>query len=171
MVGLKFTKFVISILEPTISFSLNFVSVLGAMKHNSSVFFFYKSLYALDKSIQSKWKFSDFRLLSWKLTKFLMSFFKPQVSFPLNFAPPFSVMAHNSSEMFQLKHYMLWKKRVYQCTIFQTFECSKNSSFNSSWHFWNHKVKVYSNFASLFIVMKDNSSVFLSSNLIYFGQK
>ena len=30
-------------------------------------------------------KFSDFRLLAWKLTKFLMSFFNPRSSFPLGF--------------------------------------------------------------------------------------
>ena len=45
--------------------------------------------------------------------------------------------------------------------IFQTFECSNESSPNSSRHFRNCKVKVYSNFASLFSVMKNNSSVFL----------
>ena len=31
---------------------------------------------------------------------------------------------------------------------------------NSLYHFWNHKVRVYSNFALLFSIMKDNSSVF-----------
>ena len=36
-----------------------------------------------------------------------MSFFKPQVSFLLNFASPFSVMTHNSCEIFQLKHYSI----------------------------------------------------------------
>ena len=66
---------------------------------------------------------------------------------------------------------MLWTKRAHQCTIFQTFECSNERSINSSCHFWSHEVRVYSNSASLFSVMKDNSSVFFSSNLIYFGQK
>ena len=59
-----------------------------------------KTLYALDKRSTSKCKFSDFRLLDWKLTKFLISFFKPQVCFSLNFASPFSVMTHNFSESF-----------------------------------------------------------------------
>ena len=53
---------------------------------------------------------------------------------------------------------------------FQTFGCSNESSPNSSCHFWNHKVRVYSNFASLFSVMKNNSS-FCSQHLEYFGQK
>ena len=95
-----------------------------------------------------------------KINKLFMSFFEPQVSFTLNFASPFSVMTHNSSEIFWLKHYSFGQKRAYQYTIFQTFECSNESSTNSSYHFSIHKVKVYSKFASLFSVMKDNSSVF-----------
>ena len=51
-------------------------------------------------------------------------------------------------------------KRAQQCTIFQTSWCSNESSPNSSCHFWKHKVKVYPNFASLFIVIKGNSAVF-----------
>ena len=55
---------------------------------------------------------------------------------------------------------MFWIKRAHQYTIFQTFEWSNERSPNSSCHFWNQKIKVYSNFASLFSVMKDNSFVF-----------
>ena len=67
-----------------------------------------KTLYALDKRSPSKCKFSDFRLLVWKLTKFLMSFFKPRVSFPLNFASPFSA---NFAILLYPMHdaYFLWK--------------------------------------------------------------
>ena len=110
--------------------------------------------------IPSKWIFSDFWLLAWKLTKLFMIFFKSRVSFPLNFASSFSVMTHNSSEVLWLKYYMLWTERAHQRTIFQTFECSNESSPNSSCHFWNHRVRAYSIFASLFRVIKDNSSVF-----------
>ena len=42
------------------------------------------------------------------------------------------------------------------------FECSNESSTNSSCHFWNRKVRIYSDFASLFSVMKDNSCIFLA---------
>ena len=131
-----------------------------------------KSLYALDKMIQSRCKFSDFQLLTWKLIKFLMSFLKPQVSFPLNFASPFSVMTHNPPQFFLAEILYAFEKRTHQCTIFQTFECCNEISPNFSCHFWNYKVRVYSNFTSMFSVMKDNSSVFFfSSNLTYFGQK
>ena len=94
MVGWKFTKFLMSCLEPRVSFSSNFVPLFSVMKQLFCIFSS-NSLYALDKRIQSKCKFSYFRLLSWKLTKCFMLFFKPQVSFPLNFASPFSVMTHN----------------------------------------------------------------------------
>ena len=54
-----------------------------------------------------------------KINQILYVIFKPQVSFCLYFATPFSVMTHYSSEIFQLKQYMLWTKRAYQCTIFR----------------------------------------------------
>ena len=56
---------------------------------------------------------------------------------------------------------MLWTKRAHQSPIFQTFEWSNESWPNSSCHFCDRKVRVYSNFTLLFAVMKDNSSVFL----------
>ena len=45
-------------------------------------------------------KFSDFWVVGWKFTKFLISNLKLQVSFPLNFASLFSVIRHNSSLLF-----------------------------------------------------------------------
>ena len=57
----------------------------------------------------------------------------------------------------------LWTKRAHQITNFEISECFNESSPNSSCQFWNHKVKVYSNFASLFSVTKGNSSAFFLS--------
>ena len=65
----------------------------------------------------------------------------------------------------------LQTKEAHQITNFQIFECFNQSSPNSSCQFWNHKVKVYSNFVSLFSVTKDNSSVFFYLKPLYFGQK
>ena len=56
-----------------------------------------KNVYSFDKRSPSKCKFLDFWLLTWQLTKFLMSFFKPPVSFALNFASLFSVLRNNLS--------------------------------------------------------------------------
>ena len=124
---------------------------------NSSVIF---HLYFICFGQKEPIKVQIFRLSTahMKINKFLMSFFKPRVSFPLNFASPFGAITDNSSEIFYLKHYMLWTKRARHYTVFQTFKCSNESSPNSWCHFWNHKFRVHSNFASLF-----------SSNLIYFG--
>ena len=44
-------------------------------------------------------------------------------------------------------------------------------SLNSSRHFWNQKVKVYPNFASLFSAMKDNFLYFFIWNFTWYGQK
>ena len=59
---------------------------------------------------------------------------------------------------------MLWTKRAHQSTNFKIFEYFNENLPNFSCQFWNHEVKVYSNFAALkvsFSVMKDNSSVLL----------
>ena len=50
---------------------------------------------------------------------------------------------------------------------FSDFECSNESSPNSSCHFWSHKIRVYSTFVSLFSGMKDNSSVFFLAQTSY----
>ena len=110
-----------------------------------------KALYALEKRSSSKCKFLYTRLCH----------FSSHESFFLNFASSFSVMTHNSYEIFELKHYLLWTKWAQQSTILQTVECSNESSPNSSCYFWNHQIGVYSNLASLFSVMKNNSSIFL----------
>ena len=70
-----------------------------------------------------------------------------------------------------MKHYVLWTKITDRSTIFQIFECSNEGWPNSSCDVWNHKVKVYLNFASLFSVMKITPLYFCSWNLVYFGQK
>ena len=67
---------------------------------------------------------------------------------------------------------MLRTKRAHQIKNFQIFECFNESSRNSWCQFWDYKVKVYSNFVSLFSVTKDNSSVFfLPLNLYTFDKR
>ena len=72
-----------------------------------------------------KVRFLDFWVVGWNFAKFLMLYFKPQVSFSLNFAPLFSVMRDDSSILFQLKLYMIWTKGADQSAKFQTFDCSR----------------------------------------------
>ena len=113
-------------------------------------------MYAFDKRIQSKCKFLDFQLLAWKLTKFFMSF-SSHKSFKLwN-----TLQCHDTLFLWNVPTetvHALDKKGLSMYN-FQTFGCSNESWHNSSCHFWNDKVRVYSNFALQFSVMKNNSSI------------
>ena len=99
-----------------------------------------------------------------KFSKFLMSFFKAQISSSSNIASLFSVMKHNSSVLFWLKHNILSTKVVHQSAHFQTCHCLHYNSPNSSCHFLERRVSCSSNFASLFSVMRYNSSVLFHLN-------
>ena len=88
------------------------------------LYFLAETLYVIDKSSTSKWKFSDFQLLALKFTKFLMSFLEPSVSFSSNFASLLSITRHNSSLLFQLNLYMFWTKGPHQSANVQPFDCS-----------------------------------------------
>ena len=78
--------------------------------------------YPVDKRSPWKCKFSDFQLFSWKLTKFLISFFKPSSSFSLTFASPFCVTTYLLCS-FLAQHYIPWTKTVSESTNFKIFEC------------------------------------------------
>ena len=94
----KFTKCLMSFLEPRVSFSSNFASLFSVIETNSSVLFV--NLYILwTKGSNQSTNFQAFDCLheNWPNS---LSFFRPQISFPLNFASAFSVMIHNSSEIF-----------------------------------------------------------------------
>ena len=133
------------------------------MTHNSSVFFWLKHNILSTKVAHQSANFAN-SLPALKFTKFLMSFFESRVSFSSNFRSLFSVMRHNNSVLFHLK---LWP---HQSTIFQTSQCCNESSPNSSCHFWNHKVRIYSKFALLSVSWKIAPLYFCSSNLADFRQ-
>ena len=88
--------------------------------HERSFFctFLAETLYVIDKSSTSKFKFLYLPLLVFKFTKFFMSFLEPRASFSSNFASLFSVMTHNASILFHLNLYMLWKKNPIKVGIF-----------------------------------------------------
>ena len=73
-------------------------------------------------------KFSVFWVVALKFTKFLLSCWKPKLSFSLNFGFLFSVMRDNSSVFFEL--YMIWTKGAHQGAKFQTLDCSLEISPN-----------------------------------------
>ena len=97
-----------------------------------------------------------------------MSFLKAQVSFPSNLASIFSAIKHNFYVLFQLKIIYFGQRGQLKRKFFQVF-ASKFVKFLMS--ILNWQVNSSSNLASFFIAMTHNSSVNLSSYIIYFGQK
>ena len=87
-----------------VSFSSNFASLFSVMRHNSSLLFHLKLYMLWTKGAHQCCDFQTFDCLHENQPNSL-SFFKPRVSFSLNFASPFSVMTHNSCEIFSLKHF------------------------------------------------------------------
>ena len=115
-----------SFLEPRVSFSSNFASLFSVMRHNSSVLF---HVIFVCFGQMDPIKVHIFRLSTTRMKINQISYVKSQFSFKLC--------------------------NTFCNTNCQTFRCSNESSPNSSCHFWNHKVRLCSNFASLFSVMKD----------------
>ena len=131
---LKFAKFVVSFLEPSASFLSNFASLFSFMRHSSS-YFFIQNFICFEQMEPIKVKVFILSTAPMKTNQILYVIFQATSQFSLNFESPFSAMTHNPSEMFLLKHYMLWTKKANQSTIFQTFECSNEISSYFSYHF------------------------------------
>ena len=69
VVGLKFLR---PYLKPQVSFLKKFASLFNVMRGNSSLLFLAETLYGLDKRNPSKCEISDFWLLMWNFTKFVL---------------------------------------------------------------------------------------------------
>ena len=91
LLALKFTRFLISFLELRVSFSSNFASLFSGTRQLICIFHFKLYIFWTKGAHQSA-NFQTFRRLTWKSTKFLLSFYKPRVSFPIIFTLSFSVM-------------------------------------------------------------------------------
>ena len=86
--------------ESLFNFSCHFWSHMSFFTTQLLCIFLAWRLHTFYKSSPSKWKFSDFPLLGLKFTKFLMLFFKQNVSFSSKFGSFFSVMRDNFSVLF-----------------------------------------------------------------------
>ena len=82
---------------PHVSFSSKLAS--NVMSHNACVPFHLNRCMLWIKRSDESANF-PFQQLAGRITKFLILFFKPQVSFLLNFATSFTVMRHSFSESF-----------------------------------------------------------------------
>ena len=144
-------------LKPRASFYSNFASLSSGMRDNCSVLFYLK-LYML--STKGTHQVQIFRLSTAciKINKILCQF--------SSYESVFTKILHHllvSWYIIPLKfstwNITLWTYRANQSIHLQIFKCFNEISPNSSCQLLNHKVKLYSSFASLFSVMKDNSSV------------
>ena len=144
-------------------------SVFLQVLHQSSVpsritpLYFFSSNVYFGQSSQLKSNFFRFSSAWVKLPQIVnmphMSILKWQTNSSTNFVLLFIVMTHNSSVNFNVIHSRLWIKRSHQSPNFETFKCSGENTSNFWSHFLNHKFVFFSNFASLFSVLKDNPSV------------
>ena len=92
----KFVKFLMSYLKAQVSFPSDVASIFNAIKQNSPIFFFKLKDYVLcSKEAHESANFWYFQVLRSKFVKFLMSFLKPQVSFPSDVASIFSSIKQN----------------------------------------------------------------------------
>ena len=67
-------------------------------------------------------RFSDFWVIWWKFTKFLISYLKPRIQFFFKICTLSSVMRDNSSAIILQNIYMIWEKGIHQSEKFQTFD-------------------------------------------------
>ena len=118
-VSVKFTKFLMSFMEPKVIFSSKFPSILSLMTHNSLYFFSSNIIYFGQKG---PFKVQILRLsnVGSRFFKFFMSFFKAQVSSLSYFASLSSVMIRNSSVIFWLKHNIRLTKVAHKSANCQT---------------------------------------------------
>ena len=133
--------------------------------------FLAQTLHTFYKISPSKCNFSDLPLLGLKFMKFLMSFFKHKVSFSSKFGYFFSVMRDNSSVLFQLKLYILLTKSSTSKCKFSDLPLLSLKFTKFLIPFLKPRVSFSSNFASLFSVMRHNSSLPFFLTFICFGQK
>ena len=96
----------------------------------TSLYFFNSTFIYFGQKWPIEVTFSDFWLVRWQFTKFLMSYLKPQARFSLNFASLFSVMEDKSSVLFYLKRYMIFTKGTHHSAKFQISDCSGEISPN-----------------------------------------
>ena len=99
LLALKFTKLLMSFLEPRLSFSSNFISLFSVIRL-TLLYFFISIFICLRQKDPIKVQIFRLSTVCMKINQIPNVFFKPQRSFPLNFASPFSDMVHNFSEIF-----------------------------------------------------------------------
>ena len=84
---------------------------------------------------------------------------KAKVSFSSNFESTFSAIKHDSSVLFQLKHYIFWSKAAHQSANFWNFRVVRSKFIKVPMSFLKRQVNSSFNLASFFIFMTNSSPV------------
>ena len=160
VVGWKFTKFLMSFLEPRVSFSFNFASLFSARKHNSSVFFHLNFICFGQKDLI---KVQIFRLSTayMKINQIPCVIFQATCQF--SFEICINIQCHDTIPL----KFSNWKiiffgqKEPINVQFFKLLSALMKV-YPIPWMPFLKPLgrRVYSIFASLFSVMKDNSSIF-----------
>ena len=126
-----------SFLEAKVSFRSNFLSILSAIKHNSSLLSKLKHYIHWSKAALLKRIFFEIFECLGQICQI------PHVSFEVNSFSNFKsfviVVTHNSPVSFKPTYFLLWIKKSHQSPNFETFECSSENLPNSSCYFSNQK--------------------------------
>ena len=117
MLGSKFVKFLLSVLNWQVNSSSNFASFFNILTQNSPVNVKLIHFLLWIKGSHQSPNFHTFEHeLWWKFAKFLLSFLKTQVSFPSNVASIFSAIKQNSPILFLAQTlYTLFKRSPLKC--------------------------------------------------------
>ena len=110
-------------------------------------------------------------MLGSKFVKLLVSIWNWQVNSSSNCASFFIVMTHNSPVNVKLIHIQLWTKGCHQSPNFEIFRCSGENLPIYSCHFWKYKSVFLQTLYQFWVPSNITPLYFLSSNIIYFGQK
>ena len=142
---MKINQILMSFFMPRVSFPLNFAWTFSVMTHTSPnlIYFGQKNPILV--------KFSNFSVVGWKFTKFLMSYLKPQSSFSLNFALLFSVMRGISSVLFLAETSYDLDKRSLSKFDFSKFHEEISSK---AWPMWQHHIPQNIFFWKLQVIIK-----------------
>ena len=111
-------------------------------------------------------------MLWWKISKFLLSFSKPQLSFSSNFACHVSSVSWKISPQYSFRSNFIYfaQKGPIKVHIFENFEYLDQSSRNSC-HFWNKKLFFLQILHHSSVSWDINPLYYFSWNFIYFKQK
>ena len=106
----KFAKCLMSVLKAQLSFPSNFASIFSAIKYNSSLLFYLKTLYTLVKRHPLKWKLHRRVIKTLRKNWLVVSNIKLGIG---KFSPDhIKLWKHHFDGLFLSKIYKVWAKKI-----------------------------------------------------------